>query len=79
MQEKDEKPTPPEGDIERRKRAQREKKEKLKSPMFFISPVRLSVRNLDKSVGTRFLLRSFKSSILTSCDDMTFANTALMP
>jgi len=41
----------PKMDIEKRRRAIKEKKEKLKNPLFFISPVRLSVRNLALSVG----------------------------
>jgi len=36
----------PKTDIKKRERAEVEKKTKLKNPLFFISPVRLSVRNL---------------------------------
>ena len=40
----------PVGDQEKRQRAWSEKLQKLKSPLFFINPVRLSVRNLAKHV-----------------------------
>lgn len=40
----------PKTDLDKRLAAQREKKTKLASPMFFVSPVRLSVRNLAKHV-----------------------------
>mmetsp|Transcript_17240 Transcript_17240/g.33825 ORF Transcript_17240/g.33825 Transcript_17240/m.33825 type:complete len:1046 (-) Transcript_17240:126-3263(-) len=36
----------PQQDLQKRQRAEREKRTKLRSPMFFVSPTRLSVRNL---------------------------------
>jgi len=45
----------PAGDIAKRQRALREKKEKLKHPLYFVSPVRLSVRNLAASVDDKSL------------------------
>jgi len=38
----------PKGDLAKRERAEKEKKAKLQSPLFFVSPVRLSIRNLYK-------------------------------
>ena len=38
-------------DREKRRRAQSEKKKKLVNPLFFVSPTRLSIRNLRKSVN----------------------------
>lgn len=37
-------------DMEKRANARRDKKTKLKNPLFFVSPVRLSVRNLARHV-----------------------------
>jgi nucleolar protein 4 len=42
----------PKGDRAKRASAEAEKKDKLKSPMFFVSPTRLSVRNLNRKAGT---------------------------
>lgn len=36
--------------MEKRANARRDKKTKLKNPLFFVSPVRLSVRNLGRHV-----------------------------
>ncbi len=36
----------PKGDLQKRERAEKEKRTKLKNPLFFVSPLRLSVRNL---------------------------------
>ncbi|CAK8988367.1 RNA-binding protein 28 (RNA-binding motif protein 28) [Durusdinium trenchii] len=36
----------PKSDVAKRERAEREKKTKLKNPVFFVSPTRLSIRNL---------------------------------
>lgn len=38
----------PKDDLNKRQSAEREKKTKLKSPLFFVSPTRLSVRNLNR-------------------------------
>ena len=38
----------PKDDLNKRQSAEREKKAKLKSPLFFVSPTRLSVRNLNR-------------------------------
>ncbi len=38
-------------DMAKRLRATSEKKTKLVNPLFFISPVRLSIRNLNKMIG----------------------------
>jgi nucleolar protein 4 len=40
----------PDGDKEKRQRAWSEKTTKLRSPLFFINPTRLSIRNLNKTI-----------------------------
>jgi nucleolar protein 4 len=52
----------PKIDIEKRRRAIREKKEKLQNPLFFVSPIRLSVRNLAPSIGKILFIRCHFSS-----------------
>ena len=47
-------PIMPTKDIDKRDRAEREKKEKLANPNFYVSPVRLSVRNLGLEVRHSF-------------------------
>ncbi|CAK4506668.1 unnamed protein product [Aphanomyces euteiches] len=54
----------PKMDIEKRRRAIKEKKEKLKNPLFFISPVRLSVRNLALSVDEKTLKTVFREGAI---------------
>ncbi|KAI9916689.1 hypothetical protein PsorP6_017041 [Peronosclerospora sorghi] len=49
----------PQMDIDKHRRAIREKKLKLQNPMFFVSPVRLSVRNLSTSLDDRNLKSCF--------------------
>lgn len=44
-----------EADKEKRMRAQTEKRKKLQNPLFFVSPTRLSIRNLSKSVTDKEL------------------------
>jgi len=53
-----------EDDLARREKAFEEKKRKLKKPHMFISPTRLSVRNLPKSVGDKELRDLFKQGVL---------------
>lgn len=45
----------PRADLSRREEAARDKNKKLKNPLFFVSPYRLSIRNLDKSVDDKAL------------------------
>lgn len=52
----------PKIDIDKRHRAIREKKEKLKNPMYFVSPVRLSVRNLGTHVDEKQLKDLFREA-----------------
>jgi hypothetical protein len=40
-----------EGDREKRRRAQTEKKKKLANPLFFVSPTRICIRNLKKTLN----------------------------
>ncbi|OQR98459.1 hypothetical protein ACHHYP_08566 [Achlya hypogyna] len=54
----------PKMDIEKRRRAIKEKKEKLKNPLFFISPVRLSVRNLALGVDEKVLKTVFREGAI---------------
>lgn len=54
----------PKMDIEKRRRAIREKKEKLKNPMYFVSPVRLSVRNIASTVDDRKLKEIFRDAAI---------------
>ena len=56
----------PRGDMAKRARAEREKNTKLSSPMFFVSPTRLSVRNLDVSpaMTEKRLRRLFRKAAL---------------
>ena len=49
----------PKMDIDKRRRAIREKKLKLQNPMYFVSPVRLSVRNLSTTLDDRALKKLF--------------------
>jgi len=56
-------------EIEKRERAQKQKKEKLlKSPNFFISTTRLAVRNLPKSVTDEELTRVFQQAAKTETE-----------
>ncbi|KAI9919789.1 hypothetical protein PsorP6_017437 [Peronosclerospora sorghi] len=52
-------------DIDKRRRAIREKKLKLQNPMFFVSPVRLFVRNLSTSLDERELKKLFHDTAST--------------
>lgn len=54
----------PKMDIEKRRRAIREKKEKLKNPMYFVSPVRLSVRNIASTVDDKKLKEIFRDAAI---------------
>ncbi|ETI54536.1 hypothetical protein F441_02631 [Phytophthora nicotianae CJ01A1] len=49
----------PKMDIDKRRRAIREKKLKLQNPMYFVSPMRLSVRNLSTTLDDRKLKKLF--------------------
>lgn len=49
-------------DIEKRRRAIKEKKEKLKNPMYFVSPLRLSVRNIASYVDDKQLKSLFRDA-----------------
>uniref|UniRef100_A0AAV1V5M8 RRM domain-containing protein n=1 Tax=Peronospora matthiolae TaxID=2874970 RepID=A0AAV1V5M8_9STRA len=49
----------PKMDIDKRRRAIREKKLKLQNPMYFVSPLRLSVRNLSTTLDDRALKKLF--------------------
>ncbi|KAG7395122.1 RNA-binding protein 28 [Phytophthora boehmeriae] len=49
----------PKMDIDKRRRAIREKKAKLQNPMYFVSPMRLSVRNLSTALDDRQLKKLF--------------------
>lgn len=51
-------PQVPQGDLDKRRREQEEKKSKLRNPLFFVNPLRLSVRNLSKSVSDEELRRT---------------------
>ncbi len=48
---------------QRRKRAAEEKKLKLKSPNFFVSPSRLSVRNIPYSMNEKQLRQLFLEAV----------------
>jgi len=72
-------------DREKRQRAQLEKKKKLVNPLFFVSPVRLSLRNLHKDLDDRalkaMLLRATRSGVekvLAGPKDMELLHTASM-
>nr|CCA24334.1 conserved hypothetical protein [Albugo laibachii Nc14] len=54
----------PKLDIEKRRRALKEKKEKLKNPMYFISPVRLSFRNLASHVDDTILKKLVRDAAI---------------
>ena len=59
----------PDEEVEKRRRAQAEKKKKLLNPLFAVSAVRLSIRNLNKSVDdaelkVRVQLSHFFSSLI---------------
>ncbi|KAL3665917.1 hypothetical protein V7S43_009337 [Phytophthora oleae] len=49
----------PKMDIDKRRRAIREKKLKLQNPMYFVSPMRLSVRNLSTALDDKKLKKLF--------------------
>jgi nucleolar protein 4 len=49
----------PKMDIDKRRRAIREKKLKLQNPLYFVSPMRLSVRNLSTALDDRKLKKLF--------------------
>lgn len=55
----------PASDIAKRRRALKEKKEKLKHPLYFVSPLRLSVRNLASSVDDKKLKEIGKDAAVT--------------
>lgn len=52
----------PAGDLTKRQSAHAEKKAKLTNPLFFISPLRLSVRNLARHLTDSDLKRIFKAA-----------------
>jgi len=52
----------PAGDLTKRQSAHAEKKAKLTNPLFFISPLRLSVRNLARHLTDSDLRRVFKAA-----------------
>eukprot|EP01138_Halocafeteria_seosinensis_P010488 gb/GECG01010708.1/.p1 GENE.gb/GECG01010708.1/~~gb/GECG01010708.1/.p1 ORF type:complete len:967 (+),score=180.87 gb/GECG01010708.1/:1-2901(+) len=48
----------PSSDLAKREEASRDKNNKLRNPLFFVSPVRLSVRNLHKGIGDKELKKA---------------------
>ncbi|RLN91969.1 hypothetical protein BBJ28_00015724 [Nothophytophthora sp. Chile5] len=52
----------PKVDIEKRRRAIREKKAKLQNPLYFVSPMRLSVRNLATTLDDAQLKKLFRDA-----------------
>ncbi|KAF0700061.1 Aste57867_9402 [Aphanomyces stellatus] len=59
----------PKMDIEKRRRAVKEKKEKLKNPLFFISPTRLSVRNIALGVDEKTLKTVFREAAIAGLQE----------
>ncbi|ETV93337.1 hypothetical protein, variant 21 [Aphanomyces invadans] len=59
----------PKMDIEKRRRAIKEKKEKLKNPLFFISPTRLSVRNVALGVDEKTLKTVFREAAIAGLQE----------
>ncbi|RHY23424.1 hypothetical protein DYB32_009206 [Aphanomyces invadans] len=59
----------PKMDIEKRRRAIKEKKEKLKNPLFFISPTRLSVRNVALGVDEKMLKTVFREAAIAGLQE----------
>ncbi|RLO08744.1 hypothetical protein DYB28_001815 [Aphanomyces astaci] len=59
----------PKMDIEKRRRAIKEKKEKLKNPLFFISATRLSVRNVALGVDEKVLKTVFREAAIAGLQD----------
>jgi hypothetical protein len=55
----------PKADMEKRAAARADKKQKLKNPLFFISPHRLSVRNLSRTVTDATLKKLFVDAART--------------
>jgi nucleolar protein 4 len=55
----------PKADMEKRAAARADKKQKLKNPLFFISPHRLSVRNLSRTVTDATLKKLFVEAART--------------
>ncbi|CAM9942739.1 unnamed protein product, partial [Phaeothamnion confervicola] len=49
----------PKADLDKRRKARQEKKQKLKNPLFFVSPTRLSVRNVARHVDDAALKKLF--------------------
>ncbi|TYZ64143.1 hypothetical protein PybrP1_004436 [[Pythium] brassicae (nom. inval.)] len=70
-------------DVEKRRRAIREKKEKLKNPLYFVSPVRLSVRNLSAAVDDKKLKEVFRdgaaAGVREGVVDRAEVKTELLP
>jgi nucleolar protein 4 len=59
----------PQQDLEKRRREQAEKKARLRNPLFFISPTRLSVRNLSRSVDDHQLQRVVVRALRKGLDE----------
>jgi len=57
------------GDQEKRSRASREKSTKLRSPNFYISTTRLSLRNLPYTMDEKALKTLVVAAVRTSCQD----------
>ena len=73
----------PATDLAKRETAASEKRTKLKSPMFFVSPTRLSIRNLAKGVDDAALKalarRGAAAGLAAGLVDPTEGDPALMP
>lgn len=69
----------PKLDIEKRRRAIREKKEKLKNPMYFVSPLRLSVRNLGAAVDDKKLKEVFRDGALAGMREKNVDRAEVKP
>jgi nucleolar protein 4 len=55
----------PSADLGKREEAARDKNNKLRNPLFFVSPFRLSIRNLNKGIGDKDL----KKTILKASEE----------
>ncbi len=66
-------------EMEKRVRSHREKKDKLKSPIFYVSPTRLAVRNLNKKLTNKDLSKLFQSAANNGMKNKVVSEFELAP
>ena len=58
-------------EMDKRRRAEKDKMQKLKNPLFFVSPTRLSIRNLATNRDTVQLKKQLHEAFLLAAKEVT--------